>query len=396
MDKWKTVRLDEVCSLITDGTHQTPEYCLDNGIPFMSSKDVTTEVIDWSNLKQIPKELHEKLHKRLAPMVDDILLAKNGTTGIAAIVDKECVFDIYVSLALLRPLGCILPKYLLKVINSPLARDQFKKHLKGIGVPNLHLSEIRNTEIPLPPLPIQRKIADALDKSSALIEMRKAQIEKLDLLIKSQFIEMFGDPVTNPKGWETKLLGDIALVGSSKRVFVEELVEHGIPFYRGTEIGSLAEGKNIVPTLFISPEHYSDLKKATGVPDIGDLLLPSICPDGRIWSVNTSDPFYFKDGRVLWIHFVKKNFDHNYLLYAIKERIISDYNNIASGTTFAELKIFSLKKLRVLLPPREKQEQFAEVIRSITKLKQDLEISNNSFEQNYQSLMQKCFSGEMF
>ena len=268
--------------------------------------------------------------------------------------------------------------------------------ISGTTRAKLNKSALSKMLIPLPPLDIQKRIAAALDTANALIEKRKEQIEKLDLLIKSQFIEMFGDPVTNPKGWEKKHLEEIANVGSSRRVFVEELVNEGVPFYRGTEIGAMGTGESITPSLFITIQHYDRLKAVTGVPVIGDLLMPSICPDGRIWRVNTIDPFYFKDGRVLWVHFTEKSFDNTYLLYALKERIIAEYMNIASGTTFAELKIFSLKRVSVLLPPLVFQTQFAEFVQKVEAQKALLQKSLADMEQNYQSLLQKCFKGEIF
>ena len=98
-ENWCWVELQLLCSIpITDGTHKTPKYCdADNGIPFISAKDVTGQYINWENIKYITMELHEELHKRLAPQINDILLAKNGTTGVAAIVDTEKIFDIYVN-----------------------------------------------------------------------------------------------------------------------------------------------------------------------------------------------------------------------------------------------------------------------------------------------------------
>jgi type I restriction enzyme S subunit len=150
--------LEELCELITDGTHQTPTYA-DEGVIFLSAKNVTTGSIDWLNVKFIPNFLHKELHRRLAPQKDDILLAKNGTTGVAAIVDRECVFDIYVSLALLRPRQGILASYLHAAINSAICRSQFNSSLKGIGVPNLHLKEIRLTKVPVPTMKQQQQFA---------------------------------------------------------------------------------------------------------------------------------------------------------------------------------------------------------------------------------------------
>lgn len=109
-------------------------------------------------------------------------------------------------------------------------------------------------------------------------------------------------PFDLPDGWVWCRLGNLGDVQSSKRVFVSEFVDDGIPFYRGTEVGALSTGKKIVPKYHITDEHYYDLINHTGKPIVGDLLMPSICPDGRIWLVDTDEPFYFKDGRVLWIH----------------------------------------------------------------------------------------------
>ena len=202
---------------------------------------------------------------------------------------------------------------------------------------------------------------------------------------------MFGDCVLNTKGWKAKRLGDIAEVGSSKRVFVEDLKESGIPFYRGTEIGALADGKTVTPELFISKEHYAELCIATGAPNIGDLLMPSICPDGRIWVVNTEKPFYFKDGRVLWVHAIDDSYNPVFLLYTLKDRIMSDYSSIASGTTFAELKIFALKECHVFDVPLELQNQFAAFVNQTDKSKVAVQKALDEAQLLFDSLMQKYF-----
>jgi len=98
---WIERKLSDVCERITDGTHQTPTYS-DKGIVFLSSRNVTSGKIDWEHIKYIDEKQHLEMHRRVAPKMNDILLAKNGTTGVAAIVDRDVVFDIYVSLALLR------------------------------------------------------------------------------------------------------------------------------------------------------------------------------------------------------------------------------------------------------------------------------------------------------
>jgi type I restriction enzyme S subunit len=182
-DGWVTKTLKEVCEKITDGTHQTPTY-FDNGVIFLSSKNVTSGKIDWDRIKYIDDAQHLEMHKRVSPRVGDILLAKNGTTGVAAMVDRDEVFDIYVSLALLRTKSEVLPEYLLYFINSPLAKKQFNKRLKGIGVPNLHLQEIREVEIPFPKnIEIQKSIVLTLNNYSQIsAKLEAIYDEKLSLL----------------------------------------------------------------------------------------------------------------------------------------------------------------------------------------------------------------------
>ena len=265
------------------------------------------------------------------------------------------------------------------------------KYFSGATIPHIYFRDYQKEPINIPDIETQRKISQIFGKIDALITSRKEQRTKLDQIVKSRFIEMFGDCIDNPKGWKTKCLEDIAEVGSSKRVFIEELQEAGIPFYRGTEVGALAEGKQISPELFITEEHYTELCKATGAPQIGDLLMPSICPDGRIWVVNTEDPFYFKDGRVLWVHAIDNSYNPVFLLYTLKDRIMADYSSIASGTTFAELKIFALKKCRIFDVPIELQNQFAAFVVQTDKSKLAIQKSLEKLEILKKALMQQYF-----
>ena len=190
-ESWEVVELGEICEKITDGTHQTPTYT-ESGVIFLSSKNVTAKKIDWDNVKYISEELHLELSRRVSPQINDVLLAKNGTTGVAAIVDKDITFDIYVSLALLRPTEKILPLYLLNVVNSENVKQQFNSRLQGIGVPNLHLKEIKEVKIPLPPLELQQKIVEEIEEEQKLVEANKRLIEIFEDKIKAKIAEVWG------------------------------------------------------------------------------------------------------------------------------------------------------------------------------------------------------------
>ena len=119
--------------------------------------------------------------------------------------------------------------------------------------------------------------------------------------------------------------------------------------------------------------------------------MPSICPDGRIWVIDTEKPFYFKDGRVLWVHSISKDYDPIFLLYTLKDRIMTDYNSIASGTTFAELKIFALKQCQIFDAPLERQKAFVAFIKQIDKSKLSIQQSLEKLETLKRSLMQQYF-----
>ena len=168
---FEVVTIEDVCSLIKDGTHQTPQYTEDKekGYKFLSSKDVMTQKIDWTDIKYIPAVLHKKLYATIKPQRNDILMSKNGVNyGVAAVNDTDEIFDIYVSLALLRPMEIIDPIFFRCVINNQETKRQFDSSIKGIGVPNLHLGEIKKTRIFLPPMEHQKEFVafvDQVDKS---------------------------------------------------------------------------------------------------------------------------------------------------------------------------------------------------------------------------------------
>lgn len=190
------VPIGDVCTLIKDGTHQTPNYTEDKqaGFMFLSSKDVMTQRICWDDIRYIPAELHEKLYAVVQPKRNDILMSKNGVNyGVAAINNTDKVFDIYVSLALLRPkLSLIHPIYFRCAINNPDTKHQFDSSIKGIGVPNLHLGEIRKAWILLPPIQLQEQFATFVEQTDKLKLTIRASLDKLVLMKKKLMQEHFG------------------------------------------------------------------------------------------------------------------------------------------------------------------------------------------------------------
>ena len=260
-------------------------------------------------------------------------------------------------------------QYLYYYLKSDFVLQRIKAVSTGSVRDNLKLSMLYEFPIELPALEKQRKIVKILDRVSDIIEKKQQELEQLDTLVKSRFAEMFGDIGTGIFNFGTCKLGDVARVGSSHRVFTTEFVESGIPFYRGTEIGELANGQKPSEPYYISEEHYERLANDDTKPLIGDLLMPSICNKGQVWMVDTEEPFYYKDGRVLCISPDRRVFNSKFLQYFMREKTLVEYSKIGSGSTFAEFKIFLLKNMDVLIPPREIQEQFAAFVHQVDKSK---------------------------
>ena len=260
-----------------------------------------------------------------------------------------------------------------------------------VTVKHLSAKELNKLYLNVPELSKQNKIAEILSRLENIIDVRRQELEKLDELIKARFVEIFGDIGTGNFKYETRKLGDVASIGSSHRVFTTEFVDNGIPFYRGTEIGELANGQKPFQPYYISEEHYRRLINDDTKPQVGDLLMPSICNKGQVWMVDTEEPFYYKDGRVLCISPDRKVFNSKFLQYFMKEKTMVEYPKMGSGSTFAEFKIFLLKDIDVLIPPKKIQDQFADFVRQVDKSKVVVQKALDETQLLFDSLMQKYF-----
>ena len=163
-ESWEWCRLGSILFKLTDGTHSTPKY-IENGIPFISVKDVSTGKLDFSNCKFISENEHNELYERCDPEYGDILLTKVGTTGIPVVVDTNEKFSLFVSVALLKfDQSLIYNKYLLHLINSPLVQKQAAENTKGVGNKNWVMRDIANTLIAIPPIKEQHRIVAKIEE----------------------------------------------------------------------------------------------------------------------------------------------------------------------------------------------------------------------------------------
>ena len=179
---WKWCRFSSLYLSLTDGTHSTPKYTL-SGIPFISVKDMSSGVIDFSNTKYISKEEHQKLSDRCHPQKGDLLLSKVGTTGIPAMVTTDREFSLFVSVALIKLIQCdINREFLVFMIQSPLVQEQAKENTRGVGNKNWVLSAVSKTLMVVPPLEEQGRIRNRLNLILSYVERYSSSQDKLDLL----------------------------------------------------------------------------------------------------------------------------------------------------------------------------------------------------------------------
>lgn len=192
---WKWVRLSSLCSVISDGTHQTPEY-VKNGIPFLSVKDISSGVIDFSNTKFISELDSKELNKRSAPESGDILVCRIGTLGKALKIPKGSPdFSIFVSLGLIKTVNKDVSEFIADVINSPFGFNwiQLVKVGGGTHTAKINLEDLRNFIVPLPPLEEQKRIVAKVENYFSVIgkaeDLLKRKVDQ-DGQIKEKILQM--------------------------------------------------------------------------------------------------------------------------------------------------------------------------------------------------------------
>ena len=179
---WDVVSLEKVCNKITDGTHKTPVY-QDEGVKFLSAKNIRGGVIDWDKIKYISTEEHLPLIKRCKPELGDIMLSKSGSIGTAVIVDRNEEFSIFESLALLKPKhNLIVPDYLCGLLNNPRLQEKYLGSVKGISIKHLHLEDIRKIKVPLPPIENQKLFKNFVQTLNAFGRKTHSASESSDFL----------------------------------------------------------------------------------------------------------------------------------------------------------------------------------------------------------------------
>lgn len=182
---YKTEKLGSVCTKITDGTHKTPTY-LDEGITFISAKNIVNGELDFSDVKHISEEEYQEIQKRCQTAIYDILLSKSGSLGAPVIVKTEEKLGLFESLAVIKyDREKLLPEFLCEQLKTDRIQRQFTTGTKGVAIKHLHLGVIAETDVIVPPIEEQRQFADFVK------QVNKSKFQKYNATILSHNIYVF-------------------------------------------------------------------------------------------------------------------------------------------------------------------------------------------------------------
>ena len=420
---WCWVRLEQITSLISDGTHQTPHY-IENGVPFVSVKDISTGFLDFSQVKYISETEHRELTARCRPEKNDVLICRIGTLGKALTIDTDKEFSIFVSLGLIKLIEKNIAKYIETTINSGYGFSWIQRVKVGGGTHTykINLEDLRLLPIPLPPLAEQKRILAKIEEMLPLIDRYEDAWTKLEdfnkrfpgdlqksllqMAIQGKLVEQRPEegtgeelyqqiqkekaalikqgkikkekplpeiaedekPFDIPDSWMWVRFADIFEIGSAIRIHQSDWKTEGIPFLRGRELVRLAKTGEPNAEIFITEELYEQNKEKGGVPEKGDLLVTAVGTLGKVYVVKGTHPFYYKDAYILrYMNYA--NLDPQYFRLMIESPFCQEIIHAGSmGTTVAQLTIQKAKNMCCVLPPLAEQKRIVAKLEELLPL----------------------------
>lgn len=392
--KTKQVTIGEVFKVSSGGTpsRKKDEYFTDGNIAWVKTGDLKGKFVNSATEFISQLGLDNSSAKLFPPKT--VLLAMYGATiGACSILPFEAATN--------QACAALLPSddcdenflyYYLAFIKPSLIN-------KGVGgaQPNISAGLIKNLKIPLPSLPEQQKITAILDAADSLRQKDQQLIEKYNALSQSLFLDMFGDPITNPMGFKKSNVGEQCMVKGGKRVPKgENLVKEntGYPYIKA---GNIKNGKVTTKNLeYLTPGTREKLKRyivnegdvcitVVGV-NIGDI---GIVPK-KLHLANLTEN---ANKLLIKNHNTLSNF---YLCFSLQmESIQQQIKKKTMAVGVPKLALFRIQELELLLPPLILQNQFAERIQSIETQKQQAQASLQKSEALFNSLLQRAFKGEL-
>lgn len=397
---WPLVKLGEVAKLINGDrgkNYPSKGSFVDEGIPFINAGCLSNEhTLIEGALNYITEDKFDSLRSGKVEK-GDILFCLRGSLGKFALVDTNMKGAIASSLVIIRANEKVHIDYLKHYLGSFLCQREIQAYENGAAQPNLSATDLKNFEIPFPPLVEQKRIAAILDKADAIRQKRKQAIELADKFLRSVFLDMFGDPVTNPKGWETSTLDKLVNGKFQNGAYFPkeqysvkgvEMVHMSDAFYDYVPRGSM---KRVMAD-------YADLKKYN--VNHKDLLISrrSLNYEGAAKPSlieESEEPLLFESS-LIRITPNSKLMNKLYLFAYLSNELVKEHKirKYVTGATIKGISQKNLETVEILVPPMELQQSYADIFIKVEKLKSELNeilLSRDMFE----SLSQKAFSGQL-
>ena len=386
-----TVAIGDSNLKIADGNYSAKyprsEEFVSEGVPFIRGNNFENKSISDKNMYFISPEKHSELKKgHVKPK--DVLITTRGNIGKVALVpERHDDSNINSQLVLLRCNEGWHPEYLLHTFNSKFVTRQIPALITGSALKQLSVKNLKKLKIPLPPLDQQKKIAAILDAADAYRQKTKALIEKYDELTQSLFLDMFGDPVGNPKGWEkvpTIKYCDCIVPGRDKpKSFTGNLpwITTGDLRYLGFMIKSRLN-------IGLSKDEISEVR-AKIIPK--NSVIMTCVGDLGVVSINTNDIVMNQQLHAFICH---DELNNVFLMHNLSYQ--TPYmNKMASSTTVPYMNKTVANNTPTIVPPIVLQNQFAGSVQAIEAQKAQAQASLAQAEDLFNSLLQRAFKGEL-
>lgn len=385
----REVKLGDICTIKGGYAFKSSEF-IKSGIPVVKIANIVGREIDFNEDSSFLSPANLEQYREYVVNKGDILVALSGaTTGKFGIykLDEIALLNQRVA-KIVSKNEQVCPKYLFYYMDK--LQNKILQKAGGAAQPNISPKEIAQFTIPLPSIEIQNRISEILDKAQELIDKRKAQIEALDQLTQSVFLEMFGDPMLNKKQWPKKKLGNICSIvrGGSPRP-IEKFLGGHIPWIK---ISDATKGDSIYlknTKEFIIEE---GVKKSRLIKK-GSLIFANCGVSLGFARIITFDGC-IHDG---WLAFEDiPNYVNKIFLLKLLNQFTDYFRKTAPDGTQPNLNTTIMKNFEVILPPIELQNRFADIVLKIESQKDLLQKSLEELENNFSSLMQQAFKGELF
>ena len=392
----KTILLKDLLIALENGNRPKGGVSqITEGIPSIGGEHLNSKGgFDFDNLKYVPKNFYDSMRRGKIEK-EDILIVKDGaTTGKTSFVHDN--FPYYISVVnehvfiVRADTKKVIPKYLFYVLFSKIGQSQIMKTFHGSAIGGINSKFVDSVRVPIPSLPIQKRIVSILERAEKLKEKREKANEETNKIIQNIFYKMFGDPITNSEKLPTQKIEKLCTLvrGSSPR-------PKGDQRYYGGKIPRLMiqditrDGRIVIPKIDFLTEEGAKLsrpvKKGTvimtvsgGVGVIAELGVDACIHDGFV---------AFKE---LDETQVNKTF-FEFFMIAIK--ILHEKNK--AGAIFQNLTTSQVKNMDIILPEIKLQNRFAELVKKIEILKDKQKQSTEEINTLFDALMQKAFKGEL-